>query len=202
MSNIDLESDAQLLAPSDNAITRISDLAHELVERQATVDRITEELKNAVESLRIISEDSLPAAMLEAGVKDFTLRNGHRVLVEEGFAVSIPAAKKDSAFAWLRSHNAESLIKTEMKMVFGKGEDSRVAAVTELLKQAPIYVALLDAAGADVTAIREAAVDVVATVSSVHPSTLKAYVKEQRAAGVEFPEEGFSIYDYTKAIVK
>jgi hypothetical protein len=85
------------------------------------------------------------------------------------------------AVAWLDSIKCGGVVKDEIKCNLGRGE---VAKAKELLEFAKTL---------DISAVEKL---------SVHPGTLKALVKEQRANGVTFPEEFFSIADKKIAIIK
>jgi hypothetical protein len=75
---------------------------------------------------------------------------------------SIPVGRKDEAFAWLRENNLDSIIKNDVTISFGKGEDNVAGDV----------VGLLQDRGFDPK-----------TKTHVHPSTLKAFVKERITEG-------------------
>ena len=66
-------------------------------------------------------------------------------------------------------------------MQFGKGEDSKAVAVLELLK-ANGYVA--------------------ANEKSIHPMTLKAFIREMVESGADLPLETFGVYIGNKAEIK
>jgi hypothetical protein len=88
---------------------------------------------------------------------------------------------KKTAYQWLIENGHEGLIKNEVLLKFGR-EESLVVEET---------VSALQARGLS-PEVRQ----------SVHPSTLKAFVKEQFTAGNDIPTEPFSIYIGTKATIK
>jgi hypothetical protein len=75
---------------------------------------------------------------------------------------SIPADRKDEAFSWLREHGLDDIIKNDITVSFGKGEDNMAGDVIGLLQER----------GFDPKA-----------KTHVHPSTLKAFVKERVEQG-------------------
>jgi hypothetical protein len=77
-------------------------------------------------------------------------------------AASIPAANKEAAFDWLRSNGLDDIIKNDITVSFGKGEDNVAGDVVGLLQER----------GFDPK-----------TKTHVHPSTLKAFVKERVIEG-------------------
>jgi hypothetical protein len=77
-------------------------------------------------------------------------------------SASIPVANKDAAFDWLRDNGLDDIIKNDITVSFGKGEDNVAGDVVGLLQER----------GFDPK-----------TKTHVHPSTLKAFVKERVTDG-------------------
>jgi len=75
---------------------------------------------------------------------------------------SIPVARKEEAFEWLRQHGLDDIIKNDVTCSFGKGQDNLAGDVVGLLEQR----------GFDPK-----------TKTHVHPSTLKAFIKERVTDG-------------------
>ena len=79
------------------------------------------------------------------------------------------------------SNGHEGLIKNEVLLKFGREE-------TEVVNQT---VSALQSRGLS-PEVRQ----------SIHPSTLRAFIKEQFTSGNDIPTEPFGIYIGTKAIIK
>jgi hypothetical protein len=77
-------------------------------------------------------------------------------------AASIPVANREQAFEWLRANGLDDIIKNDITVSFGKGEDNVAGDVVGLLQER----------GFDPK-----------TKTHVHPSTLKAFVKERITDG-------------------
>jgi hypothetical protein len=75
---------------------------------------------------------------------------------------SIPSERKDEAFGWLRSEGLDDIIKNDVTISFGKGEDN---------------------VAGDLVGRLEAEGYVPSQKTYVHPSTLKAFVKERFESG-------------------
>lgn len=157
----------------------------QLAERQRALVRavaLNEELLKATkEALRQVQEADLPMAMAEAGITAFTLEDGSGITLKDEVTASIPAKSKGEAFAWLDAHGFGDLIKTEVSTQFGRGEIAEAREIAEFLQSQGL--------AAEVS-------------QSVHPQTLKAWVREQLAQGTNVPHELFGIYEATKAIIK
>ena len=77
-------------------------------------------------------------------------------------SASIPQDRKEEAFAWLRENGLDDIIKNDITCSFGKGEDNLAGDVVGILREK----------GFDPS-----------TKTHVHPSTLKAFVKERVTDG-------------------
>ena len=175
-----MEDDLEI-SISNNALTQIANLAKRQQEAERAVLVKEDELKQAEAELRLVQEDLLPTAMAEAGMKAFTLDNGAKITVKDDVAVSVPADKKRDAYAWLRENNFGDLIKNTVAIDFGRGEDNSAEALKEYCQERGMNYS--DKEG-------------------VHAQTLKAFIKEQMAKGVDVPLELFGAFPYSKAVIK
>lgn len=139
----------------------------------------------------------LPELMTQLGIDKYKTTSGILVQMDPFVQASLPAAgaidkatgeekvaleeKLQAGLQYLRDHDAESLIKSQVIIAFGKGEESQKQAL----------VTQLEAEGHKTLA-----------VETVHPQTLVSYIKEQLAAGIDVPFETFNIYSGKKAKVK
>ena len=145
-------------------------LARALVDADAAVEAADEALKAAKEKARQLREETIPSSMQELGVEKLTLSTGQTITIKQEVYASIPADSKNTAYGWLEEHGFGGLIKTAVSAAFGKGELTQAQQLAgELIKQG-----------------FEATVD-----RSVHPQTLKAFLKEQLSAGSNVPLELF-----------
>jgi hypothetical protein len=129
------------------------------VEQQ--IEDAEEHLKALKQEKHKLSVENIPALMDEMGVERLDVDG---VTVERKMIVSasIPAARKDEAFSWLRDNGLDDIIKNDVTCSFGKGEDNVAGDVVGLLQER----------GFDPK-----------TKTHVHPSTLKAFVKERITDG-------------------
>jgi len=168
--------------PSNAAIKEISNLAAIQISRELRVAQLEDDLRTAKEVLQRVQEVDLPNAMAAAGIMSIKLPNGASLTIKEDVYASIPKDQQFEAFAWLRDHELGDVIKREVVVEFGRGEeDQAVALVNEL-----------QAKGMNNYQTKE----------SVHSQTLKALIREQLAKGAEFPMDLFGAYPVTKAVIK
>ena len=151
-------------------LTALSALAAALIEAESACAAAEEALAAAKEKARFLREESLPSALQELGVEAITLDSGMKLAVKQEVYASIPAENKPGAFAWLNEHGYGGLIKLAVECEFGKGEQERAAALAESMREQGL----------------SARVD-----ESVHPQTLKAFLREQISKGAPVPLELF-----------
>lgn len=148
----------------------MAQLARALVEADEGVEQAEESLKRAKERARMLREETIPSAMQELGIEELKLDTGQKLSVKQEVYASIPADKKGQAFTWLEDNGFGGLIKVGVSVDFGKGEIDVANDFFESLCDSG-YDPNFD--------------------TSVHPSTLKAFLKEQIASGASIPLDLF-----------
>ena len=166
---------------SDGELSIVSALANKQLQLVTEVAELEADLKAKKEELRLTSEQELPDAMQAAGLTQIKLNSGENISINEFYNAHISKANQEKAYEWLTANGHEGLIKNEVLLKFGR-EESLVVDET---------VSALQARGLS-PQVRQ----------SVHPSTLKAFVKEQFTSGYDIPTEPFGIYIGTKATIK
>lgn len=162
----------------------LKDLASYVKMMRDYEDRIVQAegvLKQLTDAYREINEQIIPDLFDEIGLSQIKLEDGSKVEVSRDYATAITKDKALGCFAWLRDHGFESLIKHEVSVKIKKGEDEKYKKVLDALADLKL---------------------VYADTNSVHPSTLKAFVREQIEAGKDFPMELFSVFPVRKTKVK
>lgn len=168
--------------PSNHELSEISALATLQIQRQITLEKAELAVKEAAEALRQVQEIDLPNAMLQAGVSEIRLPDGQRITLKEDVYASIPKDRMFEAIAWLKENNLADVIKNEIKVNFGKGEEAAAAALVN-----------------ELNAHGWTNYD---NKTTIHPSTLKALIREQLAKGANIPLDVFGAGPITKAIIK
>lgn len=165
---------------TDEELQIVSDLSYKQVELEDKVAKLEEELKEAKKQLAFVSQVELPNALAEIGLASVTLTNGAKIETKMKYYASIPVDKKREAFDWLQEHDYDSIIKNVVKCEFGKGEnDNAKEAMRELIS----------------IGLRPT------NEQSVHPMTLKSFVKDLFERGEEFPLELFGAGSVTESKV-
>tara|TARA_B100000035_G_scaffold194067_1_gene165673 strand:+ start:1895 stop:2473 length:579 start_codon:yes stop_codon:yes gene_type:complete len=166
---------------SDGELSTVSALAN----KQLTLEKELKDLEEAVkvkkEELRLVAEQELPDAMQTAGLTEIILSSGEKITIGDYYGAHISKANQKLAYDWLVRNGHEGLIKNEVLLKFGRDEDVVVNETVDALKSRGLA-----------PEIRQ----------SIHPSTLKAFVKEQLSNGVDIPSEPFGVFVGTKATIK
>ena len=164
-----------------DALAMLSRLAEDQLAAQAALTAAEQDVKEKTAALRDNAEVAVPDLMDQLGMEEFTTTSGIRIKVGTKIRASINSQNQADAFRWLRENNHEALIKRELKLRFGMGEDALAQEAIDKLDGLPVQ-----------------------DKSSVHNSTLVSFVGEMLRNGKEVPEELFNIHRqrFTKAVVK
>lgn len=169
---------------SDDAIASIAKLAKAQYDAALEVARLTDALKVAGDNLRKIAETDLPEAMRAAGMESFKTTDGLQIEVKPDVKVAIPKAREEEAYAWLREHDFDGLIKSNVGVTFDREEVKKAQKLVDQLNKKGFNVAFNQ---------------------GIHYQTLKAFVKERMAdteSDIKFPLDLFGAFPYTVAVVK
>jgi hypothetical protein len=168
---------------TETQLSLVSALVKELVEVDALIASAESELKALSERKQSIEQKRLPDAMADVGFDELKLSDGSRITIKPEYYASIAGAKKAPALNWLKDNGFGDVIKTELKIVFNKGENSEAMELfTNIAEDYPDNKMEL--------------------AEAVHASTLKSLVKEQFESGSPMPEDLFGVYIINRAVVK
>jgi hypothetical protein len=167
--------------PSD--LKRIVKMVGNLVDvkekRVAAEDIVAELRKKELE----LERESVPTLMAEIGINQLRLSSGQTVSIAQDCEAKIPEEQKPKAFAWLIKNGFGGLIKTAVSVEFGKGEhDAAEKVKTTISRMFPA--------------------NEVALAETVHPQTLKSFVKERHEKGEPVPATLFGVFMFKKAVIK
>lgn len=152
------------------SLDQMAALARALVDADGSVEQAELNLKEAKERARVLREETIPSAMQELGLEELKLDTGQKLSVKQDVYASIPTAQKDAAFQWLEDNGFGGLIKVEVAADFRKGEADAALELFKELQQRGLQVGFNQ---------------------SVHAQTLKAFLREQLAAGTNVPLDIF-----------
>ena len=181
MSNEDLTKKFEEDSPQQvNEIENVRSLSNYVIRLQSMEDEIKideEKLKKKKEAADLISEQVIPEIMKEMKMKTLKLEDGSGIEIKEIYGASIPLDKRDGAYKWLRNSDLGDLIKNEITVSFGRGEDNK----------ANDYASLAETNGYQPS-----------QKMKVEPMTLKALYRERVESNQDLPSEHFNLFKGNK----
>ena len=174
-SSINLEEDKvdSLANVQTNDIKQLSEQVIKLRGLEDKLAKQEEELKKTKKDVEVLSGDVIPTMMTEMNISKFSLEDGAGVEVKPVYGASIPKAKEEEAFNWLRNNGLGDIIKNMITVSFGRNEDNKAAN----------FAVLAQGQGYQPT-----------QKLKVEPMTLKALVRERTEKGLEMPTDLFNVF--------
>ena len=166
---------------SSSKLDGVSRLAQEASLLEKEIARYEQFAKEKKQALHKITDEQLPEALEEMGLQKFTLTDGAEISVKPIYSASIPRDRKEEAFEWLRNHEFGDLVKNNVTVTFGRGED----------ETAKDFVSLCGLQGF-----------VPSQLEKVEPMTLKAWLRERVEEGDAIPLDLFGAFISQRAIIK
>lgn len=122
---------------SGEDLAEVSRLATQLDDLINEANALEELLNGKKQEIWRLKTGDLPAAMNKANMTSLTLNSGSTVKVVEVIKALLPKDEsiRQQSFAYLREMGAAELIKRNLSMSFGRGEDERANAIKELIIQ-------------------------------------------------------------------
>jgi pyruvate carboxylase len=181
MNSINFEQDKTDILDKSENIKSLSNEVQKMESLSKEIEDIEENLKKKKKDLDVISGEVIPTMMSEMGLSQLKLMDGSQIDVKPFYNATITVANRESAFNWLRQNGLGDIIKNEVVVSFGRGEDNKAAEYAELAKGQGLQPA---------------------QKLKVEPMTLKALVRQRIEAGQEMPTEIFSIFVGNKTTIK
>lgn len=163
-------------------MSELTDLATELERVDAEIIEAEVQLSNLKQNRKTIAEEHLPQLMEQAGIDSLKLASGKKIEIKE----FVDAKIKDPnvAFQWLRETNNDSIIKNEISVSLGRGDDALAQEIISTLKEKH---------------------DIEANVRvGIHNMTLKSFCRDaldNPELAETLPKEAFGIYQGKRAKV-
>ena len=162
-------------------ITDIAQQCIKLKEKEDEIAELEDKLKAKKAEADDISARVIPELLQEQGLQEIKLADGSKVSVKKEFRATLPKddLRRESAYQWLRDQGLGDIIKNNVTVSFGRGEDNKAQQ-------------LLDLAVANGFQPQQK--------SDVAWNTLTALYEERVKAGLDMPSDVFSLWikDKTK----
>ena len=183
MNNIDFEKDRIDSVTQVDQTKSLSDKVIELRNLEDQVAASENHTKDLKEKAKQLSNFDIPKMMEEMNVKKLKLKDGASIEVKSIYSASLVQGRSESdsdfikrreeAFNWLREHGLGDIIKNDVTVTFGMGEDNKAQQYAVLAK------------GQGYEPIQKI---------GVHPQTLKAVVRERTESGQDMPADLFNTF--------
>ena len=159
---------------------KLSGLVRRYNEKQQQIEETENYLKGLKEEKQRIAFEQIPMLMDEMGIERIDV-DGAIVKLKSFVSASIPADRKQEAFNWLREHGHEGIIKNEIVVSFGKGEDNVAGDVMYQLEEKGFHPE---------------------QKTHIHSMTLKGFIREQVEKGNNIDLDLFGAFVGRTAEVK
>jgi hypothetical protein len=175
-----MEQDSVERVPSTKELGDLMVLVNKFQSLEKEIEDISTRLDEKKANYNKLSTETIPNKLLELGLSEVKTINGDKITIQEFYSAKIDDENKELALHWLRENNLGDVIKHELKVQLGRGEDAKAEKLkVQLTKLKMNYI----------------------DVEGVHPQTLKAVVKEQVKAMGEtkdgekvFPMKLFNVF--------
>mgnify|MGYP000337436196 FL=1 len=174
MTKIDFENDRMQSVEQIDSAKRLSDKVLELKDLEDEIANAEESVKKLKEKAKQVSTVEIPAMMDEMQITKLKLKDGESVEIKKIYGAYISPDQQEAAFTWLRNNGLGDIIKNDITVTFGKGEDNKAAEYAVLAK------------GQGYEPIQKI---------GVHPQTLKAMVRERLESNQDVPSDLFKPFE-------
>jgi len=162
-------------------VTNLADECQKLKDTEDMIKSAEQHLKDLKTKADDIGSRVIPELLAEQGLTSLKLADGSSVSVKKEYRCTLPKdeSKRAQCYQWLRDQGLEDIIKNNVSVTFGRGEDDKAQQ-------------LLDLAVANGFDPQQK--------SDVSWNTLTALFRERIESGLDMPSEVFStwIKDKTK----
>lgn len=141
-------------APAQDSLQRLNTLVNKYKEQQETIERLEEQLSQAKTAFFKTAKEDIPNLLMQNGLSEIKLPSGEKVSVKMEVAPTITNMEEFAQF--LTERGDGSILKTQMEL--GKLDPSIVNSIRKMLvEKLDLYPDIKQ---------------------TVHPMTLKKYIKE------------------------
>jgi hypothetical protein len=177
-----MPSDPQTIIPevaeaAANPLNALLALFTQLKKHADAVEELEAKLASEQKRVKELSERDITDMMADLGLKEFTTRDGTKVVVKDEVFASVSKERMPQAVAWLKANNMAGIAKEQVVV-------EQNTSTKTLLEEAGIPFEIQH---------------------TIHPATLKAFAKERVLAEsdpsntIQFPRELFAVSVVPKA---
>ena len=172
--------DTTLDKVQEGDMKNLSSLVKDLNQITLNINEKEEELKALKLQKHKMSTEQIPSMMDEMGVQRLDVEN-LSVSLKPLINASIPPTRRDEAYQWLRDNGLDDIIKNDVIMSFGKGEDNMAGDIMYELEQRGMHPE---------------------KKTHIHSMTLKAFIRERVEKGLPIDLDMFGAFVARTADIK
>jgi len=161
--------------------TKLSEVIEQYKSVGAQISAVEIKLKELKEQEKYISNFSIPEIMNKMNLSTVKLKDGSELSVKKVYSATMKADKKPQAIQWLRDNGLGDIVKNEITVNFGQGEENKAMAYANLARGQGYEPAQKEA---------------------VHAMTLKVTMEDWKNKGNEVPEDLFWTFDGNQTKIK
>ena len=161
----------------------LGEACNELDNVRMTIAERKAEIKQLEEREFQLENEVIPSMIESAGVKSLTLMDGSKVSVKDQLRANITMENEDYCFSRLQELGLDDVIKNEVKLTFGRGQDSDATNLMSELQDRGLYPS---------------------NKKAVAWNTLSKLVEEQIAKGsmTSVDQEKFGVFTFKKVKIE
>ena len=148
---------------------------------QNKISTLKAQIKDLEEDEKYFVYDVIPKLMYDMNLSTLKLKDGSEVSVGKKFYANARADKRADAYQWLRDNGLGDIIKNNISVTFGQGEENK----------AMTYVNLAKGQGYEPS-----------QKEAVHAMTLKVTMEDWKNKGKEVPEDLFWTFEGNQTKIK
>ena len=156
----------------ENTMKSLSSLVKEVDQLTTEINEKEQELKKLKTAKLKMSTEQIPSLMDEMGIQRLDVEN-LSVSLKPFVNASIPPHRKEEAYRWLRDNDLDDIIKNDVIISFGKGEDNMAGDIMYELEQRGMHPE---------------------KKTHIHQMTLKAFIRERVEKGLPIDLDLFGAY--------
>jgi len=174
------EAADELSGVDTKQVKALSNLVRQLESTVTDIDTAEAHLKQLKQEKNRLAMEAIPALMDEMNVSRLDVGDV-TVALKPFVSASIPATRKEEAYQWLRDHGLDDIIKNDVILSFGRGEDDTANKVMLDLENKGFHPE---------------------SKTHIHAMTLKAFVKERVENGQPIDLDLFGAFVAKTADIK
>ena len=131
---------SKLLQEGGGDLKELNDLCKKQMRLEDTIERKQEEIDNLKAELKKVSFDDIPNLLAEKGLEKLKLRDGNEIVVRKVINAYLPKEDADpegraKSLEWLRNNDLGDIIKNNVTVSFGRGEDNKALDYASLAQK-------------------------------------------------------------------